>query len=242
MAKRKTGAAAVEQASRWRNRIIGEGAEDPERLLANPKNFRIHPQAQQDALAAVLDNVGWVQHAAIVNQRTGFVVDGHLRVSLALSRGERSVPVTFVDLSDAEEALILASLDAISAAAVTDQDKLHELLGGIDVAAVALDNLFAGMLEEASKTSLGDAAGGSEPDERSSSSSSNRALDDTKAQIKPVLYAEQVAVFERAIRATGEMNRGKALIEVCRYYLESNGERKQAAGQLDAAVENVAAN
>src|SRR4030042_356185 len=38
----------------WRNRIIGEGEEPPDQLLANPGNWRIHPQAQQAALA-VLD-------------------------------------------------------------------------------------------------------------------------------------------------------------------------------------------
>jgi type V secretory pathway adhesin AidA len=34
----------------WRNRIVGSGTEDPEKLLANPKNWRIHPKAQREAL------------------------------------------------------------------------------------------------------------------------------------------------------------------------------------------------
>ena len=68
----------------WRNRIVGQGEEAPDQLLANPRNWRIHPKAQQDALVSVLDQVGWVQEI-IVNQRTGYVVDGHLRVSLAIS-------------------------------------------------------------------------------------------------------------------------------------------------------------
>jgi len=242
MAKPKKAPAAVSQKSdnaHWRNRIIGEGHADPEQLLANPRNFRMHPQAQQDALAAVLDNVGWVQHAAIVNKRTGFVVDGHLRASLALQRGERSVPVTYVDLTDAEEALILASLDAISAAAVTDEAKLSELLGSIDVADAALDNLFASMVDDAGKTSLQD-VNASDESESEPGKTTDRNLGDTKAQIKPVLYAEQVATFERAIRATGEMNRGKALIAICEYYL--NDTERQAAGQLDASAQDLAAN
>ena len=37
---------------------------------------------------ALDDAVGWVQQV-LVNRRTGFVVDGHARVALALSRGER---------------------------------------------------------------------------------------------------------------------------------------------------------
>ena len=99
--------------------------EDPEQLLANPKNWRIHPKAQQDALAGVLAEVGWVQDI-IVNKRTGFVVDGHARVALAISAGER-VPVVYVDLSENEEALILATLDPLSAMAVTDEDLLAGL-------------------------------------------------------------------------------------------------------------------
>ena len=38
----------------WRNRIIGSGEEAPDQLLANPANWRIHPKAQQDALAGAL--------------------------------------------------------------------------------------------------------------------------------------------------------------------------------------------
>jgi ParB-like chromosome segregation protein Spo0J len=82
----------------WRNRITGSGEEAPDQLLANPANWRIHPKAQQDALAGALDQVGWVQQV-LVNRSSGFVVDGHARVALALSRGEPTVPVLYVDLA-----------------------------------------------------------------------------------------------------------------------------------------------
>jgi hypothetical protein len=71
----------------WRNRIVGNGEEVPDQLFANPHNWRIHPDAQQKALTGALDQVGWVQQV-IVNRRSGFVVDGHLRVSLAIERWE----------------------------------------------------------------------------------------------------------------------------------------------------------
>lgn len=114
----------------FRDRIVGEGWEDPEQLLANPANFRIHPKAQEDALESVLTAVGWVQRV-IVNQRTGFVVDGHLRVALAIKRSEPKVPCCYVDLSPEEEATILATFDPLSAMAGTDRDKLSELLNSI---------------------------------------------------------------------------------------------------------------
>ncbi len=116
----------------WRNRITGSGEEAPEQLLANPANWRIHPKPQQDALAGALDTVGWVQQV-MVNQRTGFVVDGHARVALAISRNEPSVPVLYVDLSPEEEALVLATLDPIGAMATADEAKLNELLAEITV-------------------------------------------------------------------------------------------------------------
>jgi DNA modification methylase len=111
----------------WRNRITGSGEEAPDQLVANPQNWRVHPGNQRDALRGSLATVGWVQQV-LVNQRTGHVVDGHARVEEALSRGEATVPVLYVDLDPEEEALVLATLDPISAMANTDDAKLRELL------------------------------------------------------------------------------------------------------------------
>jgi len=127
----KTRVAAAPTAG-WRNRITGTGEEAPDQLLANPANWRIHPKAQQDALAGALDQVGWVQQV-LVNRRSGFVVDGHARVALALTRGEATVPVLYVDLEPEEEALVLATLDPIGAMAGRDEEKLRALLADITV-------------------------------------------------------------------------------------------------------------
>jgi DNA modification methylase len=129
----------------WRNRIVGYGEEAPDQLLAHDKNWRIHPKNQQDALAGVLREVGLVQNV-IVNRRTGKVVDGHLRVSLAISENQPTVPITFVDLDEKEEALILASLDPLSAMAGTDKDLLAGLLG--DLGAIPHDDAVVALLAE----------------------------------------------------------------------------------------------
>lgn len=118
-------------ASHWRNRIVGYDDVDPEQLLANPRNWRIHPQQQQDALSTVLDNVGWVDDV-LVNKRTGFVIDGHLRVALALRKGETSIPVKYVDLNESEEMQVLATLDPIAGMAETDKAKLEEAMSAIE--------------------------------------------------------------------------------------------------------------
>lgn len=51
-----------------------------------------------------------------------------------------------------------------------------------------------------------------------------RSLGDAKRQIKAVLYSDQVETLERAILATGEQNRGKALIQICEAYLDATGQ------------------
>jgi hypothetical protein len=71
----------------WRNRIVGSGEADPAQLVANPLNWRGHPRNQTLALAGSLDTVGWVQ-SVLVNRRSGYVVDGHARVELAIARAE----------------------------------------------------------------------------------------------------------------------------------------------------------
>ena len=127
MTVRQTEAPTVGLPTVFRNRIVGSGYENPEQLLANPQNWRIHPKHQQDALEAILDEVGFVTRV-LVNKQTGFVVDGHLRVALGISRGETAIPVDYLDLSEQEEALVLATFDSISAMAGMDKDKLKALL------------------------------------------------------------------------------------------------------------------
>ncbi len=112
---------------RWRSRIVGHAEVPPSDLTANPRNWREHPKAQRDALAGVLDSVGWVGEI-VVNKRTGLVVDGHLRLTLAVERAEPSVPIKYIDVSEDEEALILATLDPIAAMAETDAGALERLI------------------------------------------------------------------------------------------------------------------
>ena len=125
----------------WRNRIVGVGEERPDQLLANPHNWRVHPRSQQNALSGVLDEVGWVDQV-IVNRTTGHVIDGHLRVSLALRRNEPTVPVLYVELSEEEEKLILATFDPIGAMATADSEKLEELLRDVQTGNAAVQEML----------------------------------------------------------------------------------------------------
>lgn len=125
--------------SDWDNRIVKSEMADPEELLANPFNFRKHPKHQREALDGVLNEIGWIQDV-IVNTTTGHLIDGHLRVELAMSKQEQ-VPVKYVELSEQEEKIALASVDPISALAEQDQLMLDELIE--DIGTVSDDSLTA---------------------------------------------------------------------------------------------------
>lgn len=123
------------------NRIVGYGDEDPEQLLANPFNYRIHPTYQQEAVSDVLDEVGWVKHV-MVNKVTGHIVDGHLRVMEAIKKGESSVPVKYVELTEAEEAEILATFDPIKALAEKNAQRAQALADRVSTRSSALQNVI----------------------------------------------------------------------------------------------------
>jgi DNA methylase len=125
----------------WRNRIVGHADVAPSDLVPNPRNWRSHPAEQGRALAGALAEVGWVAEV-LVNRTTGHVVDGHLRIELALARDEPSVPVTYIELSEEEERLVLASLDPLAAMAGAEQEQLAALLDGLEPADEALRALL----------------------------------------------------------------------------------------------------
>jgi DNA modification methylase len=122
----------------WKNRIVGYGEEPPDQLLANEKNWRIHPKTQQEALKGALSKVGIVQNV-IVNRRSGKMIDGHLRVQMAISENQPTVPITYVDLSDEEEALVLATIDPVTGLAGTDQELLDSLITDIRLSDLGMD-------------------------------------------------------------------------------------------------------
>lgn len=116
----------TEQGTRWKNRITRSGMMDPRAIAANPLNWRIHNLRQKAAVKDSLTEVGWVR-SILINETTGFCVDGHLRVAVAIEEAEPLVPVDFLDLTQEEERKILASLDPLGAMAEVDSERLRDL-------------------------------------------------------------------------------------------------------------------
>jgi len=103
----------------WKSRITHYTMEAPDQLLANPKNFRRHPAHQKKILAGVAGTVGIVA-PVIQNDRTGYMLDGHLRAEEAMERGVKELPVAHIDVSEEEETVLLATFDALGAMAFED--------------------------------------------------------------------------------------------------------------------------
>jgi hypothetical protein len=95
-------------------------------LLPNPRNWRSHPAAQQDALRGLLAEVGYADAllARELADGTLMLVDGHLR---AETTPEAVVPVLVLDVSEAEADKLLLTLDPLAAMATTSSEQLESL-------------------------------------------------------------------------------------------------------------------
>lgn len=143
-----------DQPIQWRNRIVKHDEADPRSFLKHPRNFRIHSAQQENALEGVLDTVGWVDEVK-VNIHTNTVVDGHLRVKKAIERGQATIPVTYVDLTEEEELIILATFDQITGMARIDDEALQAVMDDIAARGDAVDAVITDVLDSIDFGALG---------------------------------------------------------------------------------------
>jgi DNA modification methylase len=113
-------------------------------------------------LTAVLSDLGWL-NGVLVNETTGHLIDGHLRVEEALARGEPTVPVTYLTLSPDEELRALATYDSLGALATTDSAVLDALLHEVSTEDSAIAQLLETVARDAGLTLA--RAGLTDPDE-----------------------------------------------------------------------------
>ena len=128
-----TAQTTLEEPRIWQNRIVGEDEVSPHELIAHDSNWREHPPEQVAAMSSILQRIGVVQRI-VVNERTGRVLDGHMRVQLAMDEGVETIPIVRVDLSEEEERRVLASFDTVGALAEANNERLAELLAELSAA------------------------------------------------------------------------------------------------------------
>ena len=126
-------------------------------LRPHPKNWRVHPQAQRDALCGVLAEIGYADALLARELPDGSLqlIDGHLR---AETTPDSEVPVLVLDLDDAETAKLLALHDPLTGMAERNDDLLAELLGEVETENDAVRTLLDSMLAEPDPSPEDDAA------------------------------------------------------------------------------------
>ncbi len=123
-----------------RDRIIDLRRVPASSLIPNPKNWRKHPQAQQDALRGALAEIGYASALLAREVPEGLkLIDGHLR---AETTPDEIVPVLVLDVDEKEADKLLATFDPLSAMAEADSAKLDELLKSIETESPALQEML----------------------------------------------------------------------------------------------------
>lgn len=116
-------------------------------LLPNPKNWRVHPATQANALRGILAEVGWAD--AVLARETDeglMLIDGHLRAEVA---PEEKIPVLVLDVTEEEGDKILATLDPLAGLATADAERLESLLGELDFDNEDLQKMLDGLKADA---------------------------------------------------------------------------------------------
>jgi hypothetical protein len=116
-------------------------------LRPNPRNWRIHPPAQQDALRGILAEVGYADAllARELPDGTLMLVDGHLR---AETTPESLVPVLVLDVDEAEADKILLTHDPLAGMATASDEHLRNLLAEVQTENSAVRGLFDSLSKE----------------------------------------------------------------------------------------------
>ena len=130
-----------------RNRITDFRMVKASELRPNPRNWRKHPEAQQNALRGILAEVGYVDALLARTLPDGSLelVDGHLR---AETTPDQEVPVLVVDLDEDEAAKVLATFDPLGDMAEMDEEKFADLYALIETDSEALREMLDGLAGE----------------------------------------------------------------------------------------------
>ncbi len=116
-------------------------------LRPNPRNWRVHPQNQRDALRGVLAEIGYADALLARELPDGSLelIDGHLR---AETTPDQEVPVLVLDVDEQEAAKLLATLDPLAGMAETHEQVLAELLAEVTTESPALQAVWDELLAQ----------------------------------------------------------------------------------------------
>src|SRR5690349_12965477 len=118
-------------------------------LRPNPRNWRLHPPAQQEALRGLLAEVGYAGAllARELDDGTLMLIDGHLR---AETTPDSLVPVLVLDVDEQEADKILLTHDPIAAMATVSSENLESLLAEVETESAAVRAMLDAITPSAS--------------------------------------------------------------------------------------------
>ena len=135
-------------APRLRDRILALRRIPARDLHDHQHNWRVHPQAQRDAMQGVLQDLG-IASALLVydSPRQGglCVIDGHLRKSLDPAQ---EWPCLLLDLDDDEATYLLATHDPLGAMAEASREALAQVLATVQSGQASVQGLLAQLAEQ----------------------------------------------------------------------------------------------
>lgn len=126
----------------FRDRIKEFSRIPARKLVANPKNWRIHTDAQRQALRAVMNEIGFA--GAVLARPLGdgryMLIDGHLR---AEENPDEEIPTLVLDVTEEEADKLLATFDPLSAMAQANGEALESLLSEVETTDGALAKMLS---------------------------------------------------------------------------------------------------
>lgn len=207
----------------------------------HPQNYNQHDEGQVADLRLSLRKFGQVRSVVVQDDGAGgfLLVAGHGVQKAAQAEGlaELRADVIPADWTPARVLAYLAADNELARPGQPDEAQLAALVqqveaeldaemarlaagGEMEREILLIEAEMAEMLEDM----LGDGSGAA------GGSSAVRQLGDRSRQVKPILYVEDLTDFEEAIRRTGNLNRGEAMMIICRHYLEAHGGNRAEKG------------
>ncbi len=163
-------------------------------LRPNPRNWRTHPPEQQNALRALLAEVGYAGAllARELPDGTLMLIDGHLR---AETTPDAVVPVLLLDVDEQEADKILLTHDPLAAMATVSEENLQQLLANVEIENAAVQTMLANVAQAATCLPPGGEDQGLDPP--------NISIPESyQVVVQCQDEADQQAIFER-MRADG---------------------------------------
>lgn len=116
----------------YSSRIVGYEEVDPNTIVLNPRNPRVHTEQQQKAMDKILRKFGWLNNI-VINKTTGHLIDGEMRVRESIKKKSATVPVTYVELTEEEELQVIATFDPIGYLATESSEMYKKIFQEADM-------------------------------------------------------------------------------------------------------------